>query len=192
MDFGKLIGNENNKQILNEIIKSKNIANGYMFYGISGIGKFLFAKEFAKAILCDEKTGCGKCKSCIEFDSDNNPDFQIISTEENTIKIEQIRTMNNKICEKPITSDRKVYIINDADLNTYPLKIVEILGIVTIGIILVQPFKFKAETTNAVLTIEPTMNCELLAITLSAPNTVVTNLLKNVGTSSASKAIITV
>ena len=114
MDFSRLIGNDNNKQILNEIIKSKNIANGYMFYGISGIGKFLFAKEFAKAILCDEKTGCGKCKSCIEFDSDNNPDFQIISSEENTIKIEQIRTMNNKICEKPITSDRKVYIINDA------------------------------------------------------------------------------
>lgn len=118
MNFENLVGNENTKQILNEIIKSQNIAHGYMFCGISGIGKFLFAKEFAKSILCEEKTGCGKCKSCIEFDSSNNPDFQVIMPDENSIKIEQIRLMNNKIWEKPIISNRKVYIINNAELMT--------------------------------------------------------------------------
>ena len=118
MNFENIIGNDNNKNLLNEIVKSNSVSHGYMFLGISGIGKFLFAKEFAKAILCDEKTGCNKCKSCIEFDSLNNPDFKVIEPEENSIKIEQIRKMNNKIYEKPIISKRKVYIINNADSMT--------------------------------------------------------------------------
>ncbi len=118
MNFENIIGNDNNKDLLNEIVKSNSVSHGYMFLGISGIGKSLFAKEFAKAILCDEKIGCNKCKSCIEFDSLNNPDFQLIEPEENSIKIEQIRKMNSKIYEKPIISKRKVYIINNADTMT--------------------------------------------------------------------------
>ena len=118
MNFENIVGNDSNKQLLTEIIKSKNISHGYMFLGISGIGKFLFAKEFAKSILCNEETGCNKCKSCIEFDSSNNPDFQVIEPEEGSIKIEQIRMMNNKIYEKPIISSKKVYIINNADKMT--------------------------------------------------------------------------
>lgn len=118
MNFENIVGNEKNKQLLTEIIESKNISHGYMFLGISGIGKFLFAKEFAKAILCNEQIGCNKCKSCIEFDSSNNPDYQVIEPDENSIKIEQIRVMNSKIYEKPIISSKKVYIINNADLMT--------------------------------------------------------------------------
>ena len=36
----------------------------------------MIAKEFAKMILCEgEEKYCNKCKSCLEFDSNNNPDF---------------------------------------------------------------------------------------------------------------------
>lgn len=118
MNFENIVGNDKNKQLLKDIIKTKNISHGYMFLGISGIGKSLFAKEFAKAILCNEQTGCNKCKSCIEFDGSNNPDFQIIEPEEKSIKIEQIRLMNSKIYEKPIISSKKVYIINNAENMT--------------------------------------------------------------------------
>lgn len=58
------------------------------------------------------------CKSCIEFDSDNNPDFQLIESEDGKIKIEKIRQMQRKVAEKPIISKNKVYIINDADTMT--------------------------------------------------------------------------
>lgn len=118
MNFENIIGNEKNKQLLVEIIENQKISNGYMFLGISGIGKFLFAKEFAKANLCNEHTGCNSCKSCIEFNTSNNPDYQVIEPDENSIKIEQIRLMNSKIYEKPIISSKKVYIINNADLMT--------------------------------------------------------------------------
>ncbi len=118
MNFENIIGNDKNKELLKNIIETKNISHGYMFLGISGIGKFLFAKEFAKAILCNENIGCDTCKSCIEFDNSNNPDFQIIEPEEKSIKIEQIRLMNSKIYEKPIISNKKVYIINNAETMT--------------------------------------------------------------------------
>ena len=79
----------------------------------------MIAKEFAKMILCiEEQKYCNHCKSCIEFDSNNNPDFQIIKPDGLSIKIEQIRQMQKKILEAPIISNKKVYIIDDADLMT--------------------------------------------------------------------------
>ena len=90
-----------------------------MFVGTEGIGKKMIAKEFAKMILCtDETKYCDRCKSCIEFESNNNPDFRIIEPDGNSLKIEQIREFQNKVAEKPIISNRKVYIINDSDKMT--------------------------------------------------------------------------
>lgn len=57
-------------------------------------------------------------KSCIEFDTSNNPDFKIIEPDGNSLKIEQIREFQSKISEKPIISNRKVYIINDSHKMT--------------------------------------------------------------------------
>lgn len=117
--FEHIVGNEKNKQLLENIIKENNISHSYMFIGKMGIGKLLFAKQFAQAILCESHNLCGKCKSCVEFISNNNPDIKIIEKEgTSNIKIEQIRDMNSKIIEKPIISSRKVYIINDADSMT--------------------------------------------------------------------------
>ena len=119
MIFENIIGNEKNKELLKKIIDTNNIAHSYMFVGKDSIGKLLFAKEFSKAILCtsDEKA-CNKCKSCIEFDTNNNPDFTIIEPEGNSIKIDQIRELTKKVYEKPVVSSRKVYIINDSQVMT--------------------------------------------------------------------------
>ena len=120
MAFENLIGNSNIKNLLINSIKNKNILHSYLFYGTEGIGKKLFATEFAKMILCNnqENKPCNICKSCIEFNSNNNPDFFIIEPEGNIVKIDQIRSMQKNILEKPITSNKKVYIINNADTMT--------------------------------------------------------------------------
>lgn len=119
MIFENIIGNEKNKKLLNQIIDTNNIAHSYMFIGKESIGKMLFAKDFAKAILCTNNLKqCDKCKSCIEFNSSNNPDFEIIEPDGNNIKIEQIRELIKKVYEKPIVSTRKVYIINESNLMT--------------------------------------------------------------------------
>ena len=117
--FNNIIGNDKNKELLKKLIDSNNIAHSYMFIGNDSIGKMLFAKEFAKAILCMEKEKpCKKCKSCIEFDTKNNPDFIILEPEGKSIKIDQIRELTRKVYEKPVVSNRKVYIINDSNNMT--------------------------------------------------------------------------
>lgn len=116
--FENILGNEKNKNILEKSIKLNKFSHSYIFWGTEGIGKKLIAKEFAKNILCLEKQENCKCKSCIEFDSDNNPDFQLIEPNEGKVKIEQIREMQRKVAEKPIISNKKVYIIDDADTMT--------------------------------------------------------------------------
>lgn len=119
MNFEKLIGNEEVKHTLNNTIKSRNILHSYLFLGPEGVGKRRFAEEFAKMILCTSKEDCcQKCKSCIQFESKNHPDFLEILSENGSIKIEKIRDLQTKILEKPIISDHKVYIIDDAETMT--------------------------------------------------------------------------
>ena len=117
--FENAIGNDIIKKMLINAVKQNTVSNSYLFVGIEGIGKKLIATEFAKMMLCasDEKY-CDNCKSCIEFNTNNNPDFLIIEPDGNSIKIEQIRYLQKKIQEKPIISEKKVYIINDANLMT--------------------------------------------------------------------------
>ena len=117
--FNQIVGNEQNKKTLENIIKAESVAHSYIFSGKDSIGKILFAKEFAKAILClENEKPCNACKSCIQFDSSNNPDFRIVEPDGNTIKIDQIREITKNVYEKPIVSNKKVYIINDAELMT--------------------------------------------------------------------------
>jgi DNA polymerase-3 subunit delta' len=119
MAFENLIGNNNVKELLTHMVQQDKVTHSYLFLGPSGIGKTLFAEEFAKMILCLSKEKyCGNCKSCLQFDENNQPDFTIIEPEDGTIKIDTIRQMQSKVLEKPIISSKKVYIIKDADCMT--------------------------------------------------------------------------
>ena len=118
--FSEVLGNEETKKILENSIKTQKISHSYMFIGQTGIGKFMMAKEFAKAVLCLEKQKpCNKCDACIKFNGNNNPDIQIIDeAEEKSIKTETIKEMIKGVYEKPIASSKKVYIINDSQKMT--------------------------------------------------------------------------
>ena len=120
MDFKDLIGNNKIKDYLINSASNNQMLHSYMFSGREGIGKKLFAKIFAKMILClSEDKPCNTCKSCISFEGENHPDFMQINADDGkSIKIEQIRLMQEKVVEKPIISNKKVYIINDAELLT--------------------------------------------------------------------------
>ena len=120
MNFNNIIGNEDLKHLFNNSISSNNRVHSYMFVGPDGIGKSLFAKDFAEKLLClSDNKACGTCSSCIKFESGNHPDFVILDTEDGkNIKIGQVRQMQEQIAEKPIVSDNKVFIINNSDLMT--------------------------------------------------------------------------
>ena len=100
-------------------IKNNTLSHSYLFVGQEGIGKKLFAKELAKMALClNNKTENDNCSSCVKFDSGNNPDFVLIEPDGNSIKIAQIREMQENVYTKPIVSRKKIFIINDSDKMT--------------------------------------------------------------------------
>ena len=112
-----IIGNEKVKKSLEKAIDSNNIVHSYLFIGKEGIGKKEIAVDFAKKILCLTKEETCTCKSCTCFDSNNHSDFFIINPldDKKIISVDMIRTMIDEVYKKPILSDSKVFIINDAD-----------------------------------------------------------------------------
>lgn len=117
--FNSIIGNDKVKNYLEASIENGKTSHSYMFVGIEGIGKRLVAMDFAKRVLClNESDGDCSCKSCLEFKSSNHPDFNVIEPDGNSLKIEQVRELQRKIQEKPIISNKKIYIIDDAEKMT--------------------------------------------------------------------------
>lgn len=118
--FNDILGNEEIKIILQNLVNTNSISHSYIFVGKDGIGKFLFAKEFAKAILCNglNNKPCNKCESCATFQGGNNPDITIIDSSEKSIKTETIKEMVKSVYEKPLKSQKKVYIINNSQKMT--------------------------------------------------------------------------
>lgn len=100
--FENIIGNNQIKETLKRTIDNNQITHSYMFLGTEGIGKKMFAIEFAKQIL----------------KSNNSPDYTFLEPDGTSLKIDQIRKMQEKISEKPTLSEKKVYIIDNADLMT--------------------------------------------------------------------------
>ena len=141
--FENIVGNNKIKESLKNAVKSNNVSHSYLFVGKAGVGKKNFAKDLAKKVMCLGSNGGAQnngvknnevqnnnvandnleldfdnCDSCIKFDANSNPDFSIIVPDGKSIKIEQIRNLQAKIVEKPISSSKKVYIIDDADTMT--------------------------------------------------------------------------
>lgn len=118
MGFEKIVGNDKIKAFLDKQVEENHILHSYLFVGIEGIGKTLFAREFARKILCLNQEETEDCLSCKRWNSNNHPDFLQIEPENRVIKIEQIRQMQEEISKKPITSNRKVYLIRDSECMT--------------------------------------------------------------------------
>ena len=112
----QIVGHDDNRIKLKNVIDSGNIANAYLFDGKEGIGKKLVAIEFAKGILCDNNssgTFCDSCEACLTFNS--NSDFKIISPIKDIIKVDMIRELVDELFLKPTISKRKAFVIDDAD-----------------------------------------------------------------------------
>lgn len=104
MYFNNIIGQEFAKKYITNSIKNDKFNHAYMFEGIDGIGKNLFAKEFGKLLINVDNV-------------DNSPDYINIEPTGSSIKIAQIRELQSDIIIKP-HSKYKIYVINHAEKMT--------------------------------------------------------------------------
>ncbi len=125
--------NEEVNTILENIIKNKSLANGYIFYGAEGLGKKQTALQFIKEIF-KQYSPSENVEERIT--NNNHPDVLIIEPDyllatkssgsldlEKTIKsgseiikIAQIRNIKTFLSQKSINSEKKIVLITDAHL----------------------------------------------------------------------------
>ena len=104
MYFNNILGQEFAKKYIINSIRNNKINHAYMFEGIDGIGKNLFAKELGKILINTNN-------------AESSPDYITIEPTGNSIKIAQIRELQSDIIIKP-HSNYKIYVINDAQKMT--------------------------------------------------------------------------
>lgn len=98
-----IFGHKKQWQFLKNKFATEQLSHSYLFAGQEGIGKKTFAKEFIKFINClGDKKPCNNCQNCKAIESNNFPDFLLISPEEtNEITISQIRAAQKFLSYKP-------------------------------------------------------------------------------------------
>ena len=122
-DFNAVAGHERIIKSLRESIKNDMTSHAYVFCGNKGSGRNLTASAFAKTANCLSPingNACGKCPSCIQFESGNNPDvFYVKATKTISISVDDIREqIVNEVKIKPYSYKRKIFIIDKADTMT--------------------------------------------------------------------------
>ena len=104
------------KQMINAL--ENNISHAYLF----DLNRNVYAKNmidaFVKAILCKNHTDIDEYESCIKckrIDDGNYPELKKIYPDGQFIKKEQLDELQEKFSTKSIESDKKVYIIYEAE-----------------------------------------------------------------------------
>jgi DNA polymerase III subunit delta' len=114
MSFSSILGNPNVKKELQRLLDKGAVPNSMLFAGPDGVGKKLFAKELAIALLYPE--GASDSQRA-RIETENHPDLHLLSPEGKTgmHAIAAIRKMIDELFLAPFEAKAKVFIIEEAE-----------------------------------------------------------------------------
>lgn len=95
------------------------LPHALLLVGQTGLGKALFAANFAKTLLCKQPVNqwaCQHCRDCVLVAADTHPDLCWLATEKSSqgIKIDQIRGVIEKLNYTSLAA-YKIIVINPTD-----------------------------------------------------------------------------
>ena len=140
MGFSSIIGHDRQKTFLLSLLAHDRLPHAFLFSGQEGIGKRKAAIEFVKHILCDEGTGCDKCRPCLKIEHKTHPDLLIVegelsggpdpskTSDEETdtggrdrrkaLSISQSKMIIKEVSEHPYEGEKRAIIIDGAHTMT--------------------------------------------------------------------------
>ena len=116
--FKQVIGQTQVVNVLENAIKSKQLANAYIFSGLHGIGKTTLARIFAKAVNClnnKEGDACNECDHCVLINDKKAIDIVEIDAASNN-GVENVRNIIENANYLPSVLSYKIYIIDEAHM----------------------------------------------------------------------------
>ncbi|NPV26884.1 MAG: DNA polymerase III subunit delta' [Firmicutes bacterium] len=108
---------------LQNALRQNRISHGYLFVGPDGVGKRTTALAFAQALNCltrENGDGCGRCASCLKLAHGNHPNLHLIEPEGSTLRIQQIRAVQQSAQYRQLDAGWKVFVFLEADKLTLP------------------------------------------------------------------------
>jgi DNA polymerase-3 subunit delta' len=122
MSWRHVRGHDENVAALRQSIAERRLPHALLFVGPEGIGKRLFARTLAQALLCERSPEtsldpCGACPSCAQVTAGTHPDVLMIGKPEDKheLPISTIRDLCIDLGLKPMRGTRRVAIVDDAD-----------------------------------------------------------------------------
>lgn len=119
-NYSDIIGHEDIVKHFKSSIELGKVSHAYILNGEKGVGKKTLAAVVSKSLQCEcgGPDPCNSCKSCLQAESNNQPDIIWVNHEKpNVISVDEIRTqILNDIDLKPYSSKYKIYIVPDAQM----------------------------------------------------------------------------
>ena len=113
------IGQEYIIDFFKSLIDGNRLGHAYLFSGGAGCGKKTLCRYITAMAVCREHTACGSCNGCLTVESGANPDVIYVSNEDKaSIGVDKIRALIGDVYIRPLTSDKKIFVINNAHLLT--------------------------------------------------------------------------
>ncbi len=122
MSLNNWKGDERLVNRISASLRAGNVSHAYIVEGDNCVDKEAFARDFMKAICCEEKPGegCDNCISCRKIDHDNCEDLYYVraeGTSTKSVKDDAILELQENLKKKPIGM-RNMAIICNADTMT--------------------------------------------------------------------------
>lgn len=121
MSWDRIRGQDAARQTFLTAISRGRLGQAYLLVGPEGVGKRLFARELAKAFLCEKPpaimTACGACPACTQVEAESHPDVLYLRTPEgkHELPVAAMRDFCAQLALKPARGPRKIGIVEDAD-----------------------------------------------------------------------------
>lgn len=120
MDFSKFKKTQEKVvRLITNSYKKNRFVHTYLFEGAKGTLKLEAAYYLASVLLCEgEDVPCGKCLSCQRILNGSHPRIFLIKPTQDTIKKEQIDSLEYEFSRISLEDGKRVFIIEDIDKAT--------------------------------------------------------------------------
>ncbi len=117
--FETVVGQHHITGTLKNAIKNNQLAQAFLFCGPRGVGKTTCARILAKTINCtsptEDQEACGKCDSCVSFQTGHSFNFHELDAASNN-SVDDIRSLIEQVRIPPQAGKYKIYIIDEVHM----------------------------------------------------------------------------